>query len=242
MFKLLKITLALFLCINILNANEKLDNSKLRDLEKLPLFSQISLKIDSAYDIGSIYLLNVIIGNKNDKIYLTKDKKYLIQGNVISTTSGKEFSLPADIQLLKGKEAFTFGTGKDEYYIFTDPECPYCKKFEQHFPKIEKNVKIKVFYYPLDFHANAKDISIFVMSKKTYKEKVNAMLNTNKNTKAFINRSYSNNELSNLEKKLEEQMQVARKLGVQGTPTVFNKNGEKVSWVALLEKYGIKVR
>lgn len=242
MTKIIKIALILALFLNIVNAATKLSKQETSKLEKLPLFSQISLKIDSAYDIGSIYLLNVIIGDRNDKIYLTKDKQYLIQGNVISTITGKEFSMPADLTSLKGKQAFTFGTGKDEYYMFTDPECPYCKKFEQHFPKIENKIKIHIFYFPLDFHKNARDLSLYVMSQKTYKNKVYTMLNTDKNTKAFKDRSYKKDELEKLEKHLDTQISLGKSLGVQGTPTVFDKNGNKVSWVGLLEKHGIKIK
>ena len=45
-----------------------------------------------------------------------------------------------------------------------------------------------------------------------------------------------------LEKQLDEQIQIGMKLNVQGTPTIFDKDGKNVIWVNLLEKYGIEVK
>ncbi|NCB13420.1 MAG: DsbC family protein, partial [Erysipelotrichia bacterium] len=45
-----------------------------------------------------------------------------------------------------------------------------------------------------------------------------------------------------LEKHLEEQVQIGMNLNVQGTPTIFDKNGNSIVWVHMLEKYGIEVR
>merc|ERR1711991_696657 len=158
----------------------------------------------------------------------TKDKKYLIAGNVISTTDGKKLDVPVDLSAIRGKEAFTFGKGKDEYFLFTDPECPYCKKFESYFTQVEDKVKIRIFFFPLSFHANAKDISLYVMSQKSQDAKVKAFLNTTKDTPAFKNRKISKAELAKLEKKLNTQMDIGAKLGVAGTPSLFDGKGNKV--------------
>ena len=40
------------------------------------------------------------------------------------------------------------GNGKRELYLFEDPDCPFCKKFEQELPKIN-DVTLHVFLYPL---------------------------------------------------------------------------------------------
>lgn len=225
-----------------LNAAQQLSQNEISQIESLELFQGAQIKVSKAYDTGSLYLLKVTVRGGADEIYLTKDKKYLIAGDVIDTTTGGKLTVPADLSSTKGNEAFTFGTGKDEYVLFTDPECPYCKKFESYFPQIADKVNIKVFYFPLDFHKNAKDISLYVMSQKTKEAKAKAMLNTDKDSKAFKNRKYAAGELEKLEKHLEKQMKIGSDLGVRGTPAVFDKDGNKVSWVQMLEKYGIKVK
>jgi thiol:disulfide interchange protein DsbC len=80
------------------------------------------------------------------------------------------------------------------------------------------------------------------MSKKTTAEKAKAMLNISLADEGYKNRKYSKDEEADLVKNLEVQMGIAQRLGVQGTPAVYDKNGKKVVWVNLLKKYGIDVK
>lgn len=242
MFKIIRNILLSVALASSLNAAQNLPDSEIKDIQNLQLFKRAQVKVIQGYDAGSVYLLNVEVQGRADKIFLTRDKKYLIAGDVISTKNGQPLEVPVDLAPTIGKEAFTFGTGKDEYVLFTDPECPYCKKFEEHFPKIEDKVKIRVFYFPLDFHKNAKDISLYVMSQKTYKDKVHAMINTNANTQAFKDRKYDKGELDKLQKHLDSQLEAAKKLGIRGTPSVYDKDGNKVVWAAMLKKYGVNIQ
>lgn len=223
-------------------AQTQLSKTEIASIEKLELFKQAQIKVDKAIDAGSLYLLSVKVRGAADEIYLTKDKKFIVAGDAISTSTGEKLTIPLDMTGVIGKEAFTYGTGTDEYILFTDPQCPYCKKFESYFPQIKDKVKIRVFYFPLDFHAEAKDISLYIMSQKTQEAKEQAMLNTNKNTPAFKNKKYAKGEKEALEKSLEEQMNIASKLKVRGTPAVFDPQGNKVSWPDMLKKYGMNVQ
>lgn len=242
MYKIIRNILLLLAMISSLNAAQSISSNEIKEIQNLELFKRAQVVVKQGYDAESVYLLNVTVQGKSDQIFLTKDKKYLIAGDIISTKNGQPLEVPVDLTPTLGKEAFTFGTGKDEYVLFTDPECPYCKKFEEHFPKIEDKVKIRVFYFPLDFHKNAKDISLYVMSQKNYKDKVNAMINTTKDTPAFKNKKYAKGEKEELQKQLDSQLEVAKELGIRGTPSVYDKDGNKVVWAAMLQKYGVKVQ
>jgi len=245
MLKLMKTVLVLFALTSFANAMDQISDKLVKEIESLNLFQGAQVKVLRGFDSGDMYLLNVNVRGQQSKIYLTKDKKYLIAGDVVNTDSGRALAipdLPVDIKLTLDKEAFTFGKGTDEYVLFTDPECPYCKKFESYFSQIEDKVKIRVFFYPLPSHANAKDISLYIMSQKSYEDKVKAMTTTKADTPAFVNRKIDEKELAKLEKTLQEQMEIANKLGVRGTPSVFDTKGNKVSWVEMLQKYGVKVQ
>ncbi len=240
MTNVVKMFFVAFAIITTAYAAIPLSQKQIDEIQNLELFKKAQVSVKNGYDAESLYLLNVIVKGNADKVFLSKDKKYLIAGDVISTKDGRPLEVPVDIKLTLGKEAFIFGKGTDEYVLFTDPECPYCKKFESYFSQIEDKVKIRVFFYPLDFHKNAKDISLYIMSQKSYEDKVKAMTTTNKDTEAFKNRKYKDGELKKLQKNLETQMQIASELGVRGTPAIFDPKGNKISWVALLQKYGIK--
>jgi thiol:disulfide interchange protein DsbC len=68
------------------------------------------------------------------------------------------------------------------------------------------------------------------------------MLNTDANTQSFKDRKYDKGELDKLKKKLDSQLEVAKKLGIRGTPSVYDKDGNKVVWTNMLQKYGVKVQ
>lgn len=233
----------LALCLTTgLSAADKLSEKELKEIQALPLLNMAKVQVQDGTDFGSLYGLNVKVQGRMDTVFLTKDKKYLLPGDAISTQNGQPLELPIDISPTLGKEAFTFGKGKDEYVLFTDPECPYCKKFESYFSQIEDKVKIRVFFFPLSFHENAKDISLYIMSQNSYKDKVNAMINTTKDSEEFKNRKIDSTKLAKLEKSLEEQMTIATDLGISGTPTLFDKNGNRIVWAQMLQDFGIEVK
>ena len=69
-----------------------------------------------------------------------------------------------------------------------------------------------------------------------------AMLNTNANTKSFKERKYEKGQLEKLKNHLNTQIEIAKKIGVRGTPSVFDANGNKVVWVNMLNKYGVEIK
>lgn len=215
---------------------------EIAQMEQLELFKRAQIKINKAYDTGSLYILNISVQGNPDEIYLTKDKKLVFAGDVIDASNGMKITSPADVAPIRGKEAFVYGTGTEEYFLFTDPECKYCKMLESYLPKIQDKVKIRVFYYPLDSHTNAKDLSLYIMSQKTTDKKVTAMFDSTASIEKAKSMKYTQAELEKLEKQLDEQIQIGMKLNVQGTPTLFDKDGKNIIWVNLLEKFGIEVK
>ncbi|CAI8213618.1 MAG: putative thiol:disulfide interchange protein DsbC [Arcobacter lacus] len=228
----------------MLNASSTLiSQDKIEEIKELELFKRANIDIVNGHDLDSLYYLNIKVQGNPNTVYLTKDKKYLVSGEVINTTSGKKLTAPVDLSILEeGKEALTFGKGSQELVLFTDPECPYCKKFESYFKQIEDKVKIKIFFFPLDFHKNARDLSAYVMSKDTNEDKVKAMLNTTKDSENFKNRNIPAEKLNELYSSIDEQIKLGVQLGVQGTPALFDKDGNSVSWTELLASHGIQVK
>jgi thiol:disulfide interchange protein DsbC len=219
---------------------KEVQKSELEEIKTLAILHKANIEVKNAFDVGELYILDASFQGKPQELFLTKDKQILIAGNVMDANTGEGISLPADMSITKGKEAFTFGSGSDEYILFTDLECPYCKKFEAFFPQLEKHVKIRVFFYPLSFHKDAKDLSLYVMNQSTPQKMINAYLTVSAQSPEFISRNIDKNNEAKLSAKLQEQMQIAQKLNIAGTPTLFDKNGKKVVWIRLLEKYNIE--
>ena len=233
---------SLLLGVSLSANNKEVSKTEIAQMEQLELFKRAQIKINKAYDTGSIYILNISVQGNKDEIYLTKDKKLVLAGDVIDASTGMKITSPADVAPIRGKEAFVYGTGSEEYFLFTDPECKYCKMLESYLTKIQDKVKIRVYYYPLDPHVNARDLSLYIMSQKTTDKKISAMFDATTNLEKVKSTKYSQAELEKLEKQLDEQMQIGMNLNVQGTPTLFDKDGKNIVWVNLLEKFGIEVK
>jgi thiol:disulfide interchange protein DsbC len=242
---ILKLIFISFLFVNTgFAALKEVPKSETLKLEQLELLKQNSIKINKAFDIGSLYMLNINVKGNSDEVFLTKDKNYLISGVVVDVKSGVELSIPVDLSNLKNKEALTYGNGKDEYVLFTDPECTYCKKFESFFPQIKDKVKIKIFFFPLDFHENAKNLSLYIMGQKTNNQKIDAMFefNIGDDLSKIKNIKYSKAELTKLENQLNLHLSLAKSLNIQSTPTLYDKDGNSIIWIDLLEKYGVEFK
>ena len=123
-------------------------------------------------------------------------------------------SLPLDqaIKVVKGN-------GSRKLVVFSDVDCPYCKRLEQNELSNVTDVTIYTFLYPLvQLHPDsaAKSKSIWCADNRV---------------KAW-NDWISNNQLpkttGNCEVPLEKVGELARKLGVSSTPTLFFADGKRM--------------
>jgi len=214
------------------------DDSTKSKIENLPIIKkQGNMKIETARFNGDLYVVNFKIDkgerSQNLVLYVTKNFKNIISGNALNSKTGQPLLIPKDVSVLKEKEDFTYGTGDKVFYLFTDPECPYCKEFEKHLPQIKDKIKVKFFFYPLNFHENAEEMSKYIMSQKN--KKFEKLLNIEKED--YKSAKYP----QAIEKKLQEHKEFASKLGVKGTPSILDEDGRAVSWINLLSSYGINI-
>jgi len=214
----------------------------IENFKDLNILTQYGVSISKAYDTGSIYHLKASIRGKIQDVFLSKDKNVVFLGAAYDVKSGKKMSIPVDMQKFVQNKAFTFGTGKDEYVVFTDPECPYCKQFESYWEQIKDKVKFHVFLLPLDFHPNSKEMSYYILSKSNDQEKIKVLHQMSNGSREYKNVKFSMEEINILQKSLKKQMDVANELSVRGTPTMFDMNGGNVSWPEILNKYGVKLK
>jgi len=224
-----------------LNANFLSKDTVDKDFNNLEIFKKNNVTVSSVYKEGNIYITNIKVNNMKDTVFLSEDKKYMFTGGISTESNGEALSSPVNLNIAKNKEAFTFGKGEEEYLLFTDPECPFCKKFEEFLPELENKVKIKVFYLPLvDMHPTAKEVSKYQMSLKDKMPIIDILKIDNKNP-GFINRTYDEKTSKLLEDKVNEQMKIADEFNINSTPTLIDSKGKKITWTNFLQKQGIKL-
>ncbi len=95
--------------------------------------------------------------NGTDIYYTDAQANYLIQGNLIDTKQRRNLTEERVDKLtaivfddLPLKDAFTIvrGNGKRKLAVFEDPNCGYCKRFEEGLQKVN-NITIHMFLYPV---------------------------------------------------------------------------------------------
>ena len=81
----------------------------------------------------------------NRTFNFTTNKNVIIFGGAYDINSGENLSLKVDYNKLKESANYTIGNGEKEYFLITDPECPYCKQLEEKLPLLKDKAKIHVF-------------------------------------------------------------------------------------------------
>ena len=169
--------------------------------------------------------------------FLTKDLSTIIFGDALDTKSSKQLFIPIDIntEVVKKVAAYSYGNGKNEYFLFTDPECPYCITMEKDMHRLRDDVKIHVVLFPLSFHKNAKSMSRYILSQKTNALKVKAMNEIANGSLAYKSAKYSESQLNELNRKLDNGLKVTQILKINSTPSLLSAEGMKIDYQTLLK-------
>ncbi|MBD3821239.1 MAG: DsbC family protein [Thiotrichales bacterium] len=120
--------------------------------------------IDSAQYVDGIPGLVEMIVGKNKIIYTSEAGDKVVIGHIYDTktntdlTQNKINSLSKiEFDKLPFQQSFTVkkGDGSREFAVFTDVDCPYCRKLEQELSRLD-NYTMHVFLFPLEMHKDAK--------------------------------------------------------------------------------------
>ncbi|MFN7093993.1 MAG: DsbC family protein [Burkholderiales bacterium] len=177
--------------------------------------------------VANIY--QVISGRK--VFYVDNTGRYAFLGNLVDLTTKQSLTeqqvkqlsvvdwnkLPLNIALRQ-----VIGKGEQRIAIFTDPDCPFCKRLEtETIPKLN-NVTVYYFLFPLSIHANAESDSKKILCSEI-PDKV--FLDWMKYDKILPSKTTCNNAA-----KLEQMKEVAKKvIQVEATPTIILPNGAIVT-------------
>ena len=139
------------------------------------------------------------------KTDLTDERKRVL-------TAVKFDQLPLDLAFRKVQ-----GNGKRKVAYFSDPNCPFCKKIEPDLAKLE-NVTIYIFLYPVLGQNSYEKSKAVWCSKDRVKVWDEMMLNGNppKTT-------------GTCDTPIEKIMAFGRQQGINGTPTLFFADGQRVT-------------
>ncbi len=146
------------------------------------------------------------------KIYDTKSDRDLTEERLRKLNVVRFDSLPLQ-QAVKIQR----GNGKRVLVMFSDPYCPYCKKFEQTLQQVD-NITVYVFMYPV--------------IKPDLADHSRAVWCSPDRGKAWLDLALRGNPPSAspaCETPVEKNLELGHKLGVNSTPTLFLASGERIS-------------
>lgn len=214
MKKLCSIAVALLLSHSAFAAEDTLKNKlnqqypalKIENLQKteMPGLYSATLNEQVVYlDEAGQYLFTGSMIRLKDQKNLTKD--LVLQQNSIDW---KKLPLNNAIKTVRG-------TGKRQLAVFSDPNCPYCKRLETELAKLT-DVTIYTFIYPL------KPQSIAV-SKQVWCDKNPAQAWRN-----LLQKNINPSAAATCANPIQQNLKLGESLGVNGTPTLILSNGFKL--------------
>lgn len=158
-------------------------------------------------------------------VYLNDDAQHVIAGSMVrlkdqknltkdlivkqNTVDWKKLNLNDAIKVVKGN-------GQRQIAVFSDPNCPYCKKLEKELKNLN-NVTIYTFILPFKPQSIAP-------SKQVYCEKNPAQAWTD-----LIDTGIQPTSQKPCSNPIDRNLALGKSLGITGTPTIIFSNGLKVT-------------
>jgi thiol:disulfide interchange protein DsbC len=162
----------------------------------------------------------------DSEIYYTDAKgDFLVHGSLFDTRQRRNLTeervdklTAINFDTLPLKDAFTtvHGNGKRKLVVFEDPNCGYCKRFEQDLQKVD-NVTVHLFLYPIlgaDSEEKAKNIWCAKDKAKSWQD---WMLREKTPAAASCDASA-----------VTRNIELGRKFKITGTPTLVFADGSRI--------------
>lgn len=130
-------------------------------------------------EIPGLWVAEVEKDQKKLPVYIDFSKQYMIAGNVIRLNDKENLTsqrsarmnkidvgrIPLQDALLLGKSS-----AKTKVIVFTDPECPYCKRLHTELKEVvrrDPNIAFLIKLFPLKMHPNAYETSKSIICNKS---------------------------------------------------------------------------
>ena len=195
------------------NLNQQYPNIHVSNIQATEMTGLYSANLDNQIIYLDENAQHMFIGS----MVRLKDQKNLTKDLVLKQNSidWKQLPLKDAIKTVKGN-------GKQQLAIFSDPNCPYCKKLEAELDKLN-DVTIYTFIYPLKSQSIAVSKQVWCDPNQAYAWKNLLQKNVQPKEKTCAN-------------PIERNLALGRKLGVEGTPTLIFETGFKMTGVRSAEE------
>src|SRR5512139_4208418 len=160
-------------------------------------------------------------------IYVDAKAQYVFAGDVIdlknrtNLTQARLNQLQAvkwDVFPLSNALKTVKGNGERKLILFSDVDCPYCRRFEAELAKVD-NITVYTFLYPIEgLHPNAPQTS----------KQIWCAPDRNKAWDDYITSRIVPKNDGKCANPVDDNIALGNKLRVSGTPTLFFANGQRI--------------
>ncbi len=174
-------------------------------------------------------LYQIVVARGEDPIIIYTDEnfRFMMQGSVVDTKSMRDINddtvkeltaldfnaLPLDRAIKKVK-----GNGSRKIVVFSDPDCPFCKRIEQEFEKMT-DITVYVLLYPIEqLHAKAPDRSRAIWCSP----------NRLKAWEDYMLRGTAPTAKGDCANPVADIVTLAKSKGINGTPTLVFSDGTRI--------------
>lgn len=170
-------------------------------------------------------IYEVVLGK--NVVFTNAEGRYFLFGHMFDIQEQRDMTAEKKESLRKVSwssidlaKALTFikGKGTREFAVFSDPDCPYCRRLEGELEKLD-DVKIHLFMFPLAMHKDAEKKSSQVLCSKDPRKAWKDMMLKGKDPSGK----------DECRKQVAEAAAIGQKAGVVGTPTLVAKDGRMIS-------------
>jgi thiol:disulfide interchange protein DsbC len=168
--------------------------------------------------------------------YMDFSKKYILPGPVFDIATGNRYGAPplhdqvrkTDVSRIPLSNSIVMGNpaGKKKLFVFTDPDCPFCKRMHDELKRLltmEPDLAVYVKIYPLNIHPKAYDKARVILAAGP---KAQEMLD-----RAFSGANMPEPGPNDPARPVEESIRFADSIGVNSTPTLIFPDGSIVAGV-----------
>lgn len=175
---------------------------------------------------GGLYEVAIRRAGVPSVFYVDGAARLLFLGNVVEAGSDRDLTEERMARLsaiewssLPMKSAITIkrGGGRREIAVFSDPNCPYCERFERELVKLD-DISIHIFMYPVIRPESVRQVKAVWCSPDRAKAWMELMFNRIEPRAA-----------PDCETPVDDLLALGRRLGATATPTFFLRTGRKHS-------------
>ena len=177
-------------------------------------------------EVPGLWLVEVKKGGKVFPVFVDFSKQYLITGDVMRLEDRENVTRkayfernPVEVSGIPLKDALLLGkeSAKTRVIVFTDPECPYCKRMHEEMIKVVEqrpDIAFLIKLFPLKMHPNAYPKSKSIVCSKSLQ---------------MLEDSFAGKPVPILPceaPEVDETIRIAGELGITSTPTVILPDGQ----------------